>query len=79
VLCGRCKEMLTRLSLTRRPRVPWSKSPESLSHLVCARCGVVLSPRDPERVLQHKVSQLSRFGLGPDQDPLSEGPPSRRR
>ena len=79
VLCAPCIEMLVRLSLTDRPRVPFSELPESLSSLFCGRCGALLGPSDPEQVLLGKLSQLSQFGLGVDQGPLLKPPPVRKR
>ena len=79
MLCARCREMLVRLSLTDRPRVPFSGLSESLSSLFCGRCGALLGPDNPEQVLLGKLSQLSQFGLGADQGPLLKPPRVRKR
>ena len=79
MLCARCREMLVRLSLTDRPRVPFSGLSVSLSSLFCGRCGALLGPGDPEQVMRGKLSQLTQFGLGADQGPLLKPPRGRMR
>ena len=78
MLCGQCEIMLSRLSLTYQPQVHVSGLAKSLSTLFCARCGALQPPADPERLLRRKGSQLSRFGLGADDEHVLAAPPLRK-
>ena len=77
MLCVRCKEILAELSLLWKHQIKRTPSGSSMARILCARCGAVVIPANPEEAILTKLTQLSRFGLGADDRPLLAS--SRRR
>ena len=77
MLCVRCKEILAELSLPWKHQLKQTPSGSSMTRILCARCGAVVIPENPEEAILTKLAQLSRFGLGADDRPLLDG--SRRQ
>ncbi len=70
MLCVRCKEILAELSLPWRHQFKQAPSGSSMARILCARCGAMVIPPNPEEAILTKLAQLSRFGLGADDRPL---------
>ena len=77
MLCVRCKEILAESSLLWKHQIKQTPSGSSMARILCARCGAVVIPANPEEAILTKLAQLSRFGLGADDKPLLDS--SRRR
>ncbi len=78
MICGRCEAFLGSISLAYRARFDFGEMAEALATLFCSRCGEMLKPVDPERLMLEKLTQLSRFGLGADDRPLLAKPPEAK-
>ncbi len=70
MLCVRCKEILAELSLPLKHQIKQKPSGSSMARILCARCGAMVIPANPEEAMLTKLAQLSGFGLGADDRPL---------
>ena len=70
MLCVRCKEILAELSLQWKRHIKQTPLGRSMGRILCARCGAMVIPTNPEEAILKKLTQLSRFGLGADDRPL---------
>ncbi len=77
MLCVRCREILAELSLLQKYQIKQTPSGSSMARILCARCGAMVIPANPEETMLTKLAQLSRFGLGADDRPLLDD--SRRQ
>ncbi len=80
MLCVRCKEILAELPLLGKHQIKQTPSGSSMARILCACCGAMVIPANPEEAILTKLAQLSRFGLGADDRPLlaSSRPQSKR-
>ena len=80
MLCVRCKEILAELSLPWKHQIKQTPSGSSMARILCARCGAIVIPANPEEAILTKLAQLSGFGLGADDRPLlvNSGEQSKR-
>ena len=79
MLCVRCKEILAELSLQWKHQIKQTPSGSAMARILCARCGAMVLPANPEHAILTKLAQLSRFGLGADDRPLLVNPRGQRK